>query len=63
MAIRTPCVNVCALSGVTGLCVGCARTIQEIGAWATLTDAERDAIMEVLPSRMEAAKTVETAGR
>jgi predicted Fe-S protein YdhL (DUF1289 family) len=37
------------------LCRGCGRTIEEIAAWATLSDGERRRIMAVLPARLSAA--------
>jgi predicted Fe-S protein YdhL (DUF1289 family) len=57
MGIRTPCVNVCAVSGLTGLCIGCGRTLDEVAAWASLTDAQREAIMKALPARIAAASS------
>lgn len=50
-AIATPCVQVCIVDGATGLCLGCHRTLQEIGGWSRFTDAERAAIMAELPGR------------
>ena len=49
--IASPCVRVCAVDGMTGLCVGCGRTLKEIGGWIRFSDAERDAIMRALPDR------------
>lgn len=49
--IQSPCVSVCIMNPVTGLCEGCLRTLAEIGGWASLTDAERDAAMRRLASR------------
>jgi predicted Fe-S protein YdhL (DUF1289 family) len=49
--IATPCVKVCAVDGVTGYCLGCRRTLQEIAGWARLGDEERAAIMAALPDR------------
>jgi len=49
--ITTPCVKVCIVDGESGLCLGCQRTMPEIGAWSRFTDAERAAIMEALPGR------------
>ena len=34
-----------------GLCLGCARTLDEIARWATMTDAERERVMRELPGR------------
>jgi hypothetical protein len=50
--IQTPCTGICRL-GAGGLCEGCLRTSQEIGAWAAMEPAERERIMrEVLPQRL-----------
>lgn len=37
----------------TGLCKGCYRTLEEIGRWGTMTDAERESVMKDLPSRKD----------
>lgn len=50
-AISSPCVKVCAVDGRTGLCVGCWRTLKEIAAWGSLSEAQRREIMAVLPGR------------
>ena len=34
--IESPCVRVCAVDGQTGLCLGCGRSLQEIGGWEEL---------------------------
>jgi predicted Fe-S protein YdhL (DUF1289 family) len=49
--IATPCIKVCIVDGESGLCLGCQRTLPEIGAWGRFTDDERAAIMAELPSR------------
>lgn len=49
--IVTPCVKVCIVDGASSLCLGCYRTLNEIGGWSGLTDDERAAIMAVLPAR------------
>jgi predicted Fe-S protein YdhL (DUF1289 family) len=51
-AISTPCIKVCAVSGATGICIGCGRTLPEIAAWGGLTEDERKAIMAELPARL-----------
>lgn len=50
-AIATPCVKVCIVDGPTGLCLGCFRSLQEIGGWSSLTDDQRATIMSELPAR------------
>ncbi|MBW8303254.1 MAG: DUF1289 domain-containing protein [Brevundimonas sp.] len=51
--IATPCVKVCIVDGASGLCLGCWRTLPEIGGWSGFSDAERARIMEALPGRAE----------
>ena len=50
-AIATPCIQVCAVDGASGLCLGCFRTLGEIAGWHRFSDAERAALMAALPSR------------
>lgn len=52
--IESPCRKICAVNGMTGLCVGCGRTLSEIGSWSRLTAGERAAIMAALPERLRA---------
>ncbi|MGA0838328.1 MAG: DUF1289 domain-containing protein [Pseudomonadales bacterium] len=47
----TPCIRVCRIDGRSGLCVGCARTSEEIAAWSRLSDRARRAIMATLKDR------------
>jgi predicted Fe-S protein YdhL (DUF1289 family) len=56
-SIATPCVKVCVVDGASSLCLGCFRTLAEIGGWSGFTDAERARIMAELPGR-EAAQAV-----
>ncbi|MFO6463355.1 DUF1289 domain-containing protein [Jannaschia sp. KMU-145] len=60
--IESPCIRVCVVHPETRLCVGCARSIDEIGAWSRLTPDARAAIMAELPTR-DAAPTVRRGGR
>lgn len=47
----TPCIGICRLDE-KGFCEGCRRTLDEIGRWGTLSEAERLRCMrEVLPKR------------
>lgn len=50
-AIASPCVQVCIVDGPSGLCLGCYRTLSEIGGWRGLTDEARAAVMAELPGR------------
>lgn len=49
----SPCTLVCTLDA-DGRCLGCARTIDEIASWGTLTLAARREILAELPARMSA---------
>lgn len=42
---HSPCIGVCVLDGSSGLCRGCLRTGEEIGAWR---DATRERRREIL---------------
>lgn len=54
--VSTPCIKVCAVSGMTGLCIGCGRTLTEIATWGSLTEDERKALMAELPKRLADAE-------
>ena len=45
------CVKVCVVDGASGLCLGCWRTLSEIGGWSGFTDEQRARIMAELPAR------------
>jgi len=49
--IETPCVKICIVDGESGLCLGCQRTLPEVGRWSRLTEDERLAIMAGLAAR------------
>lgn len=49
--IQSPCVKLCVVHPEERICVGCYRTIDEIGAWSRLTHEARAAIMQDLPER------------
>ena len=51
--IESPCVKICDIDRPSGLCRGCGRTLAEIASWASMSDAERRAVMAALPARME----------
>ena len=51
--MHSPCTKVCIHDPVSGLCRGCGRTLDEIGGWFSMTDAERRAVTEALPERLK----------
>jgi predicted Fe-S protein YdhL (DUF1289 family) len=60
--IASPCTRVCQIHPETRLCLGCARSIDEITAWSRMSDAERAAVMADLPGR-SAAPAARRGGR
>jgi predicted Fe-S protein YdhL (DUF1289 family) len=59
--VLTPCVKVCVIDGVSGLCAGCGRSLAEIGGWLGFSDAERRQVMAVLPQRLAGLSGAEPA--
>jgi predicted Fe-S protein YdhL (DUF1289 family) len=50
--IPSPCIRVCAVSASSGFCIGCGRKLGEIGGWQKFTNAEKQAIIDELPTRL-----------
>ncbi|MEM6382476.1 MAG: DUF1289 domain-containing protein [Pseudomonadota bacterium] len=48
----SPCIQVCRIDPMLRLCLGCGRTMDEIGRWAKLTDPQRRKVMGILPTRL-----------
>lgn len=53
--MKSPCIKVCVMEPESGLCRGCRRSLEEIGAWSAMTDAEREAVLAALPKRARPA--------
>ena len=53
-SVASPCINVCQMDAVTGLCQGCARTLAEIAAWSGINDAEKRGILAAVEQRRAA---------
>ncbi|XDD46239.1 DUF1289 domain-containing protein [Leptospira sp. WS39.C2] len=51
MSRNSPCTKVCMMDPESGLCAGCFRTIEEIGKWSSMTEAEKDEVWRELPLR------------
>jgi predicted Fe-S protein YdhL (DUF1289 family) len=49
--VPSPCISVCAIDQVTGLCAGCLRTLDEIVAWSVLADEDKRAVWAALAGR------------
>ncbi|CAM5769696.1 hypothetical protein LMIY3S_02924 [Labrys miyagiensis] len=57
----TPCVAICRIDPASGFCIGCGRTSLEIGRWVEMTEPERLALMEGLPSRFSETPALQAA--
>jgi hypothetical protein len=47
----TPCIKVCIVDGESGLCMGCFRSLPEVGRWSRMSEEERVRIMAGLDER------------
>ncbi|HEX3653677.1 MAG TPA: DUF1289 domain-containing protein [Rhizomicrobium sp.] len=61
--IESPCIRVCTIDTVSGLCIGCGRTLDEIARWSSFSGSERLAIMRCLRERLVEAELVSTPAR
>ncbi len=49
--VESPCIKLCSIHPEARICVGCFRSMDEIGAWSRLSPEDRRAIMADLPNR------------
>ena len=49
--VPSPCIDVCQLDPVTGLCRGCLRSMQEIASWSSYSAVEKRAVLARLGVR------------
>ena len=54
--VPSPCTSVCTIDPASGLCAGCARTLDEIAGWSGFSDDEKRAVLGRLPHRRVAAE-------
>ena len=52
----SPCISVCQMDAHTGWCIGCLRSIEEIGAWSTNTDQDKRMVWQRIGERLEFLK-------
>jgi predicted Fe-S protein YdhL (DUF1289 family) len=48
-------VRICTLDANRTWCLGCGRTLKEIGRWSTLSNETKQAILDDLPRRLATA--------
>jgi predicted Fe-S protein YdhL (DUF1289 family) len=49
--VPSPCMSVCRMDAVTGLCEGCFRTLDEIAVWSGLGDEDKRKIWKIIEQR------------
>lgn len=49
--VKSPCISVCAMDDITGLCLGCYRTADEIEGWWDLKPDAQQVIVEAAKKR------------
>jgi hypothetical protein len=54
LEVNSPCISVCAMDDVHGVCVGCYRTLSEIESWWDFDNAHKKAVLEKARLREEA---------
>jgi predicted Fe-S protein YdhL (DUF1289 family) len=50
--IESPCNKVCVVDPVSALCIGCGRSLAEIGGWLRMPPEQRTRVMAELPQRL-----------
>ena len=61
--VDSPCVKVCVVHPDARICVGCYRTIEEIGGWNRMSNEDRAALKEELPGRASQLRNHRRVGR
>lgn len=59
----SPCVKICVVDPVSGLCIGCGRTVAEIATWRELDAEAQRAVIASLEPRLRAARSRAARGR
>lgn len=58
--VASPCIGVCTVDRARNICIGCLRTLPEIGAWRTMTLEQKRTVVAACEAR---AKTWERLGK
>jgi len=51
--VPSPCIKVCRIEPVTGLCEGCYRTLDEIACWSAASPDDKRRILAFVAGRRE----------
>lgn len=55
-SVASPCINVCTIDEESGLCLGCARSLQEVARWRRFSDDQKRAVVNQLTERKRIMK-------
>jgi predicted Fe-S protein YdhL (DUF1289 family) len=50
-AVESPCIGICKIDPLTGLCCGCCRTLDEITNWQTMSPEEQQQVLNEIFGR------------
>lgn len=53
--IQSPCIGVCSMDDLTGYCLGCYRTLDEIKQWWDMDNTAKAAVVKTATEREAAA--------
>jgi hypothetical protein len=59
--MTSPCIKVCQMDPLRGVCVGCCRTLDEIARWGNMSETERVSVMGELSTRRKTLDVPEIA--
>jgi uncharacterized protein len=51
-SLPSPCVQLCIIEPLSGLCEGCGRSLTEIGRWPGMSQAEQRKVLKDLGARL-----------
>lgn len=49
--VKSPCVKICELNYQSEICIGCFRTLDEIGQWTVYSDREKLSVLKECETR------------
>jgi predicted Fe-S protein YdhL (DUF1289 family) len=55
MSVESPCIGICRMDPEAGLCLGCARTLEEIAGWSRASDEDKRRILARVAARQAAS--------
>ena len=56
--VSSPCISVCQMDSLDGICVGCYRTRAEIAAWGSMDQGDQILLLDILRDRRAKATGV-----